>query len=138
MKMIVVKLACGVRVVEGLCKKGRKLKQIRKFFRGMIMPFLCPKSFIRGVQPLNAKIYPNEFLETDREEKNPAIVVEGSRTEDSSSESIRDIDPYDAYPSQSDEDDDANSRADVPVEAYEYVDDICAFYKSEEEEVNYL
>ncbi|KAI6703340.1 hypothetical protein NL676_012476 [Syzygium grande] len=133
MKVIVVKLVCGVLVVEGLCKKGGKLKQIRKFFRGMIMPFLCPQSFIRCVQPLNAKIYLNEFLEGNREEKNPANVVEGSRTEDSSLESIPDIDPYDAYPSQSDEDDDANSRADVPVEAYEYIDDICAFYKSEED-----
>ncbi|XP_039167434.1 cyclin-B2-3-like [Eucalyptus grandis] len=55
--------------------------------------------------------------------------VEGRETEDSSSElSIRHIDPYKACPFQSDVNDDAN----VPMEAYEYVDDICAFYKLKE------
>ncbi|KAI3439187.1 AMP-binding domain-containing protein [Psidium guajava] len=133
MKLIVAKLVCGIQVVKRLCKKGGKLKQIRKFFRGSIMPFLCPKSsiFTRCVQLLNAKIYPNKFLERDREVKNPAD-VKGSEAEDSSLESSHDIEPYDAYPSQSDEEDGANLRTDVPAEAYEYVDAICAFYKSEE------
>ncbi|KAI6703286.1 hypothetical protein NL676_012422 [Syzygium grande] len=105
----------SIPVAKRLYKKELELKQIRNF--------LGPRSRIKlghlryyQHQPLDAKIYPNKFLQSHVEEKNPANVSK--------------------FPTRpiSCCSDDANLRADVSVEAYEYVDDICAFYKSEEEE----
>ncbi|XP_056175607.1 cyclin-B2-1-like isoform X2 [Syzygium oleosum] len=105
----------GIPVAKRLYKKELELKQIGNF--------LGPRSRIKlghfryyRHQPLDAKIYPNKFLQSHVEEKNPANV------------SIFPTRPISCCS------DDANLRADVAVEAYEYVDDICAFYKSEEEE----
>ncbi|XP_018728072.2 uncharacterized protein LOC104442493 [Eucalyptus grandis] len=103
-----------------LCKKRVELKQMRNIL-GPMSRIKIGHLRYHQCQPVNAKIYPKKF---------PANVnVEGRETEDSSSEStIRHIDPFEAYPFQSDVNDDAN----IPMEAYDYVDDICAFYKSKE------